>query len=244
MNSPFLPTGTVYGVLLNGATEWQRWTLQMSETPYRAAPLAPVLYVKTANTFNSSGATVTLPPGASEVDVGASLALVIGDDGQPAAVVLVNDLSLPHTSYYRPPVKYKNLDGFLGLAQQLTPLADLGGLNGLARLHLEVHINGHLRQTLELSTLRRAPGTLLTDVDEFMTLQPGDLLLLGTDTLPNGDRLLAQAGDHITVTAPGLAPCELSLRAAAAAARPQIRTATPASPLPIERLRLPRHTRG
>jgi len=33
MNSPFLPTGTVYGVLLNGATEWQRWTLQITDCP-------------------------------------------------------------------------------------------------------------------------------------------------------------------------------------------------------------------
>ena len=39
-----------------------------------------------------------------------------------------------------------------------------------------------------------------------MTLQPGDVLLLGTDCLPDGSRPLARAGDAVELRAPGFAP--------------------------------------
>jgi 2-keto-4-pentenoate hydratase/2-oxohepta-3-ene-1,7-dioic acid hydratase in catechol pathway len=58
--------------------------------------------------------------------------------------VLLNDLSVPHDSYYRPPVKFKCLDGFLGIGPRCVPLTEVGDLN---TLKLEVRINGALRQT-------------------------------------------------------------------------------------------------
>lgn len=52
----------------------------------------------------------------------------------------------------------------------------------------------------------RDAATLLRDVSEFMTLQPGDVLMLGTDCLPDGTRPRAKAGDRIEISAPGFAP--------------------------------------
>ncbi|MCB2025584.1 MAG: fumarylacetoacetate hydrolase family protein, partial [Ottowia sp.] len=49
-------------------------------------------------------------------------------------------------------------------------------------------------------------AALLADVNAFMTLQPGDVLLLGTDCLPDGSRPLARAGDAVELRAPGFAP--------------------------------------
>ena len=72
---PWLPQGTVYGALLNFRREWDLWAPQMTEAPYKAAPQAPVLYIKTANTFAPCGAAIAVP---EEVDVGATLGLVIG----------------------------------------------------------------------------------------------------------------------------------------------------------------------
>jgi 5-oxopent-3-ene-1,2,5-tricarboxylate decarboxylase / 2-hydroxyhepta-2,4-diene-1,7-dioate isomerase len=46
----FLPTGTVYGSLLNFRAEVEALAPQMTQPPYKAPPKAPVLYVKTANT--------------------------------------------------------------------------------------------------------------------------------------------------------------------------------------------------
>lgn len=217
----WLPQGTVYGTLLNFRREWDLWAPKMAEAPYKAAPQAPVLYVKTANTFAPSGAAVAVP---GEVEVGAALGLVIGDferkhtlasvnTAQAAintvvdGVVLLADLSLPHASYYRPPIKFRNRDGFLVCGPASVPLA----LGDIAALQLEVRVNGQPVQTVDLSTLVRDAATLLADVSEFMTLQQGDVLMLGTDCLPDGTRPRAQAGDRIEISAPGFAPLTHSL---------------------------------
>ena len=221
----WLPAGTVYGTLLNFRREWDLWAPRMTEAPYKAAPNAPVLYVKTANTFAPCGADIAVP---GEVEVGAALGLVIGDsepnvppapDGRAQAAienrvmgcVLLSDLSLPHPSYYRPPIKFRNRDGFLGCGPASVPLT----LADIAALKLEVRVNGQAMQTVDLSTLVRDAATLLADVGEFMTLQPGDVLMLGTDCLPDGARPRAKAGDRIEISAPGFAPLHHTLIAEA-----------------------------
>ena len=61
-------------------------------------------------------------------------------------------------------------------------------------------------QTVHLSELVRPVDRLLADVGEFMTLQAGDVLMLGTDVLANGHRPRARAGDTVCLTVPGFAP--------------------------------------
>jgi 5-oxopent-3-ene-1,2,5-tricarboxylate decarboxylase/2-hydroxyhepta-2,4-diene-1,7-dioate isomerase len=39
-----------------------------------------------------------------------------------------------------------------------------------------------------------------------MTLQPGDVLMVGTDCLADGTRPRAKAGDRVEIAAPGFAP--------------------------------------
>lgn len=201
----WIPPGTVYGTLLNFRGEWALWLPRMHDKPYAAPPNAPVLYVKTANTFAPHGATVALPAGET-VEVAASLGLLIGEDGQPSHALLVNDMSVAHESYYRPPMKFRNRDGFLGLPLEPTPLAALGGLAGLAALELELRIHGVHKQTTSLRDVVRDIPTLLRDVAEFMTLQPGDVLLVGSEALPDGTRPRVVAGDAVEISAPGLKP--------------------------------------
>ena len=57
-----------------------------------------------------------------------------------------------------------------------------------------------------VSLMVRDAATLLRDVSEFTTLQAGDVLMLGTDCLPDGTRPRAKAGDRIEISAPGFAP--------------------------------------
>ncbi len=225
--APFLPDGTVYGTLLNFRHEQALWAARATEPPYKAPPQAPVLFIKTANTFSAQGAAISLPADVPEVEVGASVGLVIGNfecfqahpsvnrshsainleasTGLPHVVgcVLLNDLSIPHDSYYRPPVKFKCLDGFLGIGPRCVPLAEVGDINALT---LEVRINGELRQTVEFSGLVRHAATLLADVNAFMTLQPGDILMLGSDCLADGTRPRARMRDRIEISATGFAP--------------------------------------
>lgn len=205
--NPVLSAGTVYGVLLNSEAEWSAWSAQMTQPPYKTAPKAPVLYIKTANTWSANGAAIAVPARAPEVEIGASLALVIGKPAQHvepvhalehvAGYVLVNDLSLPHASYYRPPVKYKNLDGFLGIGPRCATPDEVGEPN---RLRLEVRVDGRLRQSVDLAQMRRSAAQLIADVSEFMTLRHGDVLLLGL----GADRPHARPGQRIDITAAGV----------------------------------------
>jgi 5-oxopent-3-ene-1,2,5-tricarboxylate decarboxylase/2-hydroxyhepta-2,4-diene-1,7-dioate isomerase len=183
----------------------------MTQDPHKAAPKAPVLYLKTANTFCPAGQDLLLQDGVSEVDIGASLGLVMGGDGQVAGAVLLGDWSVPHTSYYRPPVKFRCRDGFLALPAQLTPSQP----SDWYALQISVRRNGEVAQTVDLRELVRDIPTLLADVGQFMTLQPGDVLMVGTDCLADGTRPRARPGDRVEIAAPGLATVATQIKGAA-----------------------------
>jgi 5-oxopent-3-ene-1,2,5-tricarboxylate decarboxylase/2-hydroxyhepta-2,4-diene-1,7-dioate isomerase len=193
------PQGTVYGTLLNFRREWDLWAPRMTQDPHKAAPNAPILYVKSANTFSPAGQDLLLQDGVTEVDIGATLGLVIGADAQVAGAVLLCDWSVPHASYYRPPVKFRCRDGFLALPQRVTT----GQVADWAALQIEVRCNGERVQTVDLPELMRDLPALLADVGEFMTLQAGDVLMVGTDCLADGSRPRAKAGDRVEISAQG-----------------------------------------
>ena len=206
MNIPYLPTGTVYGTLLNFQREHALWAPRMSEAPYKAPPQAPVLYIKTANTFTPAGHAIALPPSVAEVDVSASLGLVAGEGGAVVGCVLFNDVAIPHESYYRPPVKFRCVDGFLGVGREVVSLDAVGGLAGLGAMTLELRVHGMLKQVISLADLVRDAATLWADVNAFQSMRPGDVLMLGTDCLADGNRPRAKVGDAVEITAAGFKP--------------------------------------
>ena len=203
MNIPYLPTGTVYGTLLNFRREHALWAPRMHDAPYKAPPQAPVLYIKTANTFTPSGHAITLPRGVAEVEVCASVGLVAGEGGAIVGAVLCNDVAIPHESYYRPPVKFRNVDGFFGVGDGVRPVGDL---SSLASLVLELRVDGVMRQRTALADLVRDVTTLWADVNAFQSMRPGDVLMVGTVCLADGTRPRAGPGDRIEISAPGFAP--------------------------------------
>lgn len=203
----FTPTGTVYGTLLNFRAERDALASQMNEAPYKAPPKAPILYVKPANTWSGDGAAIPVPSRVPQVEVGATIAVVMKAPGQVAGYVLMNDLSIPHASFFRPPVKFKCLDGFLGIGSTL--VTDAGDPSAF---RLEVRINGERKQSVDFSQLVRPAAQLLADVGEFMTLGAGDVLMLGCDL----GRPLAVVGDRIGISAPGFGSLTHTLVAEAA----------------------------
>jgi 5-oxopent-3-ene-1,2,5-tricarboxylate decarboxylase / 2-hydroxyhepta-2,4-diene-1,7-dioate isomerase len=199
----YLPRGTVYGTLLNFRREHALWTARMHEPPYKAPPNAPVLYIKTANTFTHSGQAIVLPRGVAEVEVAASLGLVAGEGGAVAGAVLFNDVAIAHESYYRPPVKFRCVDGFLGVGDSVQPVHDLAALTSLV---LELRVHGVMRQRSTLADLVRDAATLWAEVNAFQSMRPGDVLMVGTDCLDDGWRPRVKAGDAVEITAVGFSP--------------------------------------
>lgn len=201
--------GTVYGVILNDAASLQKIG-SLDDAPYKGAPKAPVLYIKPANTRVACGAAVRLPDGATSVELGATVGLVMGraaarlsrDNALDAVcgLVLAADLSLPHTSYYRPAIREKCFDGAL-------PLSVIKLLTDVTALTLVTEIDGEVVDRRSLADLVRGPAQLLADVSEFMTLRQGDVLLVGVRYMAPQ----AKAGSQVKISAEGLGSLAFSI---------------------------------
>jgi 5-oxopent-3-ene-1,2,5-tricarboxylate decarboxylase/2-hydroxyhepta-2,4-diene-1,7-dioate isomerase len=193
--------GTIYGALLNYREELAALGDQVNQAPYKAPPQAPILYIKTANTKSVDGAAIAMPAGVDALWMGAALGLVIGKTAcrVPASQALdyvsgyrvINDVSVPHASYYRPAVRHKCRDGFCPLGPEVARDA-LADPDALA---VRVYINDKLEQENTTANLVRPVAKLLADVTEFMTLFPGDILLVGLPENPP----LARIGDRVVV---------------------------------------------
>jgi 5-oxopent-3-ene-1,2,5-tricarboxylate decarboxylase / 2-hydroxyhepta-2,4-diene-1,7-dioate isomerase len=129
--------------------------------------------------------------------VGATVAMVMRSATEVEGYVLMNDVRLPHDSFFRPPVKFNCLDGFLGIGDRIRARNEAGDP---AVFKLEVRVNGELKQTVRFSQMVRNADKLLADVSEFMTLGPGDMLMLGCDA----GRPRVRAGDRVEIKMPAL----------------------------------------
>lgn len=213
--APWRLSGLVLAPLLNDLAALQALGAAAHAAPYLAPPRAPVLYIKPRNTLAAAAAAMALPPRVPALRMGASLALVIGRTAcrvsaaqalaHVAGVALVADLGVPHDSYYRPAVRCNAIDGSCRIA----PPVPLRGLDPDA-LTLQVDIDGVCRQQVGPGGRVRAAAALVADVSEFMTLRPGDLLLLGVAA----GAPLAGAGQAVRLWAPGVGAIEFAIEAA------------------------------
>jgi len=173
-----------------------------SEAPYKAPPQAPVLYIKPRNTLTVEGAAVEVPVGVPELEVGAALGLVIGQTAcrltrenalaHLAGYTVVNDLSVPHTHFYRPSVQLKAHDGFCPISQRVTAAHEVKDPN---HLQVKVWVDGQLVQETSTDHRVRDVEQLLVDVTDFMTLQPGDVLMIGV----SAGAPLVRAGQRVEI---------------------------------------------
>ena len=211
---PWRLSGVVYGTLLNDPDALAALGDALHRAPYKAPPLAPVLYIKPRNTLAASGAHVVVPADAGSFEIGAALAVVIGRTACRVAqadalahvcgYTLVADLSVPHASFYRPSVRHKARDGSCLIGPQVVPRAALPPSGDLA---LTVSIDGAVVHMARTSGMQRPLARLLADVTEFMTLHPGDVLLLGVAAgAPH-----ARAGQRFAVECAGIGTLEGAL---------------------------------
>ena len=206
---------TVVGALLNFRGAWAAMEPAMHREPHHKPPVHPVLYIKPANTWCGAGDPVMLPPEVEEIEVGATLGLVMGRTASRvraedaldcvAGYIIVNDVTIPHTSVLRPPLKQKCRDGFCPMSA-LVPAAEVRDPDALA---IRVYVNGELRMTNSTAHLVRNVRQLIADVSEFMSLAPGDVLLVGVPE----DAPRARAGDRVAIEIDGLGHLESHLRA-------------------------------
>ena len=215
------PSAAVYGVILNDRTSLNALG-NLDDAPYKGAPRAPVLYIKPATTRVPTGSVVHLPPGAHSVEVSATIGLVMGQDATRrtptdalqavSGLVLVADLSLPHSSYYRPAIREKCFDGALPHSD-VVPLVDVNVLADTSTVDLVTEIDGKVVQSRSLNDLIRTPANLLAEVSAFMTLRKGDVLLLGV-TYRAPEATPGKTGSKVRISCAGFEPLEFSVAAA------------------------------
>jgi len=184
--APYRLSGRVYGALLNHRSALAALGNSVNEAPYKAPPKAPVLYIKPRNTLAGNEAAVTVPRQVPELEIGATLGIVIGRTACRvsertalefvAGYLIVNDVSVPHARYYRPSIRQKARDGFCPLGPRVVARALVPNPDAL---QICVYINGQLQQSATTADLQRPVAALLADVTEFMTLAPGDVLTVG-----------------------------------------------------------------
>ena len=200
VDSPIL--GTVFGAALNYKGALENLGHAVNEKPYNAPPIAPVLYIKPTNTFNRNGGGIPMPEGITELEMGAALGIVIGKQATAireedaleyiAGYTVVNDVSVPHESVYRPAVQHKSRDGFCPVGPWIVNQEEVTNPDNLS---VRVYINDELKQENSTSNLIRSVKKLLADVTDYMTLSVGDVLLVGVpENAPH-----AKVGDRVRI---------------------------------------------
>jgi len=203
--------GNIYGVILNDEETLARYGAALTRDPYKAEPVAPVLYFKPANTIARDGDEIELPAGAEMVEVYGTLGVVIGREacrvreqdalGYVRGYLAVADLTLPHENFYRPPIREKCFDGACPIGGTII---DANAISDLNALEVRISVNGMVMQRWALSSLRRGAAKLIADITSFMTLYAGDVLLVAA--VSGAPR--ARAGDLVSVEISGVGRIE------------------------------------
>jgi len=184
--APYRLSGVVVGSLMNHVDALAALGEAAHAPPYKAPPKAPVLYVKPRNTLARNGSAVAIPAPVERLEVAASLAMVIGRTAcrvaestaleHVAGYTLVADIGVPHESFYRPSVRFKALDGSCLIGPRIALREEIPDPDDLT---IRVSVDGVEMLRLDTAAMVRSAARLLADVSDFMTLRPGDLLMLG-----------------------------------------------------------------
>ena len=209
--APYRLSGVVYGILLNHDPAIAALDAAAHQPPYKAPAKAPVLYIKPRNTLTGHGDTVTVPVDAPELEIGASLGIVIGRTtccvtpeqalSHVAGYTVVSDISVPHEVFYRPSIRLKARDGFCPIGPTVVPSHKIANPDALV---VRVYVDGALVHSTTTGERRRGVACLLADVSEFMTLSPGDVLMLGVSA--GAPRV--RAGQQVRIAIEGVGQLE------------------------------------
>lgn len=180
----FLPPvdrpGKILGLALNYADHASELGL--------AVPEDPAIFFKPATALIGHRGSIVFPTRAEFMHYENELAAVIGrrcrrvrrDDALSVirGYTIANDVTVRDfvTNTFRPPVKGKGWDTFLPLGPYLVE----DEIEDPQRLELRTYVNGELRQTGNTANQLISLAEFVEYVSEFMTLEPGDILLTGT----------------------------------------------------------------
>ncbi len=168
-------------------------------------PTQPLIFWKTPNTVVGPGAVVHRPSVAERFDFEGELAVVIGRKARGLTVEASGDYILGYTCANDVTVRDWQDDGQWTRAKSSDEFCPLGpeivtDLTEPGNRRLQTRLNGEVRQTTATSDLLFDIGQLLEFITEWITLEPGDVVLTGT---PGGVGPMA-TGDVVEVEIDGI----------------------------------------
>lgn len=191
---PPVEPGTVFALGLNYADHARELAFK--------APEKPLVFLKAGHAFTGHRSLTRRPADATYMHYECELAVVIGKQAKAvrkehayeyvAGYTVANDYAIRDylENYYRPNLRVKNRDGCTPLGPWLVEAADVTDPMNLV---LRTYVNGEMTQQGSTSDMIFDIPALIAYLSEFMTLNPGDIILTGT---PEG---LAdvKAGDEV-----------------------------------------------
>ncbi|TQN41795.1 2-keto-4-pentenoate hydratase/2-oxohepta-3-ene-1,7-dioic acid hydratase in catechol pathway [Blastococcus colisei] len=194
---------------------------EMKSVTGGSAPAQPLIFLKPSTAVIGPGDAIRIPPGSTNVQHEAELAVVIGARGarnvtpdQAAASIFgytigndvtERDMQKSDGQWTRG----KGFDSFCPIGPWIE--TDLGGLSlDPADLEVTCTVDGEPRQQGRTSQLIFDVPTLISYISQVMTLLPGDVVLTGT---PSGVGPI-RAGQQVEVTIQGLGSLTNSVTAA------------------------------
>ncbi len=191
---PPVEPGTIFALGLNYADH-------ASELDFKA-PENPLVFLKGKNSLTGHRSQTRRPADATYMHYECELAVIIGRAGKQISVAdalahvagysVANDYAIRDylENYYRPNLPVKNRDSCTPLGPWLV---DADDIDDPMSLSLKTFVNGRLTQEGTTADMIFSIPALIAWLSEFMTLNPGDIILTGT---PKG---LAdvKAGDEV-----------------------------------------------
>ncbi len=173
-------------------------------------PSEPLLFAKTSNALTGHGCPIQLPPGSSQVDYEAELAIVIGRQCHAistghafeyiAGYCCANDISARDFQFRDGQwFRGKSADTFGPLGPWMVTPDEVGDAQAL---EIQLRLNGNLMQHSNTRRMIFPIPRLIEHISQIITLQPGDVILTGTPPGVGFARkppVFLCSGDHVEV---------------------------------------------
>lgn len=191
-------------------------------------PEYPILFNKFSNSIAGDHDVVSLPKASEQVDYEAELTIVIGKTAKNVAKEKAldyvfgycngNDLSARDLQFRTNQwLLGKALDGFAPVGPYLVTTDEVGHPNELG---IRSYVNGEIRQNSNTADMVFHCDEIVSYVSQFMTLEPGDIIMTGTPEgvimgYPQEQQVWLQDGDEVVIEIEKLGRLTNTMRAQA-----------------------------
>ena len=189
-------------------------------------PTEPLVFLKGEGALIGHRGFTPRPPDARFMHYECELAVVIGRRAKKVrkgdaldfigGYTIANDFAIRDylENWYRPNLRVKNRDGCTPIGPWLVDAQDIHArAGGPMNLALQTLVNGHVTQSGTTKDMIFDVPFLIEYFSDFMTLEPGDLILTGT---PHGT-VNCPAGAVVTTEIEGIGSLECTMTAMEAA---------------------------